>query len=79
MTRPLLQQEIHHPQKYRRTTAETHPLYHGPTSTVYDDTSPKHSEQNRPGQWNEEGTRHFLFSQTARQSKSDLRQHQRWL
>ncbi|KAJ5332148.1 uncharacterized protein N7506_005931 [Penicillium brevicompactum] len=43
-------------------------LYHGPTSTVYDDTSANHIEQNRlGGQSNQEATRHFLFSQTARQ------------
>ena len=48
-------------------------LYHGPTSTVYDDTSPNYSEQNKPGgQSNEEGTRHLLFSQTARESKFDI-------
>ncbi|KAJ6137806.1 Mediator complex subunit Med10 [Penicillium samsonianum] len=51
------------PENDRRNTS----LYHGPTSTVYDDTSPNHNEQNRPGPSNEEGTRHFLFSQTARQ------------
>ena len=63
------------PENDRRNTS----LYHGPTSTVYDDTSPNYNEQNRPGPSNEEGTRHFLFSQTARQSKSDLMQHQIWL
>ncbi|KAJ5551385.1 Mediator complex subunit Med10 [Penicillium sp. DV-2018c] len=51
------------PENDRRNTS----LYHGPTSTVYDDTSPKNSEQNRVGQSNEEGIRHLLFSQTARQ------------
>ncbi|KAJ5162997.1 Mediator complex subunit Med10 [Penicillium coprophilum] len=51
------------PENNRRNTS----LYHGPTSTVYDDTTPDHNEQNRHGQSNEEGTRHFLFSQTARQ------------
>ncbi|KAJ5944757.1 hypothetical protein N7516_004925 [Penicillium verrucosum] len=56
------------PENDRRNTS----LYHGPTSTVYDDTSTDHNEHSRAGQWNEEGTRHFLFSQTARQSKSDL-------
>ncbi|CAP91310.1 Pc13g02410 [Penicillium rubens Wisconsin 54-1255] len=60
------------PENDRRNTS----LYHGPTSTVYDDTSPNHDEQNRPGQSNEEGTRHFLFSQTARQSKLDLMQYE---
>ncbi|KAJ5959780.1 uncharacterized protein N7479_006930 [Penicillium vulpinum] len=34
------------PENDRRNTS----LYHGPTSTVYDDTSPNHGEQNRPGQ-----------------------------
>ncbi|KAI2677817.1 transcriptional regulator family: Fungal Specific TF [Penicillium roqueforti] len=51
------------PENDRRNTS----LYHGPTSTVYDDTSPNYNEQNRLGPSNEEGTRHFLFSQTARQ------------
>jgi hypothetical protein len=47
-------------------------LYHGPTSTVYDDTSPNYTGQNRPpsdDHSNEEMIRHLLFSQTARQSK----------
>ncbi|KAJ5130877.1 Mediator complex subunit Med10 [Penicillium bovifimosum] len=51
------------PENDRRNTS----LYHGPTSTVYDDTSPKNSEQHMLGQSNEEGIRHLLFSQTARQ------------
>ncbi|KAJ5184747.1 Mediator complex subunit Med10 [Penicillium cf. griseofulvum] len=34
------------PENNRRNTS----LYHGPTSTVYDDTSPNYNEQNRPGQ-----------------------------
>lgn len=39
---------------------------------MYDDTSANHTEQNRPGgQSNQEGTRHLLFAQTARQSESD--------
>ncbi|KAJ6079684.1 hypothetical protein N7467_009437 [Penicillium canescens] len=45
-------------------------LYHGPTSTVYDDTSPNYTGQNRPpsdDHSNEEMIRHLLFSQTARQ------------
>lgn len=49
-------------------------LYHGPTSTVYDDTANTENSGENPelldSPVREEWTRHLLFAQTARQSKS---------
>lgn len=57
----------------RRNSAS---LYHGPTSTVYDDTANlEHNGENvepLDSPVREEWTRHLLFAQTARQSKCAL-------
>lgn len=66
-----LVRDVSHPELPENDHRNTS-LYHGPTSTVYDDTSANHIEHNRlGGQSNQEATRHLLFSQTARQSESD--------
>ena len=48
-------------------------LYHGPTSTVYDDTAHSGLDEEESGVFDtpvsEEWARHLLFAQTARQSK----------
>jgi hypothetical protein len=62
--------EVPDSENHRHSTS----LYHGPTSTVYDDTANSGADgedsEGFDSPVSEEWVRHLLFAQTARQSKS---------